>query len=290
MATLEEALQQYGFLGRLAGSVPELGGLLKKAADEDWTPQKFQYAVEDSKWWTSTADTRRQAAILQSSDPATWNQNVANATYNVHQIMNELGISMPKVGWAQDMAYRAITQGWDEATLREGIASYGAKFKVGEGGHLQGSAAEMEAKLMEVASSYGVPYSKDGIRGNVMSILQGNNTLADYDALFRQRAKTTYPQFAQELDSGLTVRDIADPYVATMAQTLEISEGDINLYDPIIKRALTNRDATNKPSTTPLWEFEQSVKKDPRWDKTKNAAQSASALMQQVGTDWGFIG
>ncbi len=284
---MQEALETYGYMAQLAGQVPEIAAILRQAAAENWTTAKFEYAVQDTNWFKTTSDTERQRMYLTATDPETWHQNLSNATNNVNQIANELGFGGSEK-WAQDMAAKAITLGWDEATLREQIARQG-QMVTGEGGHLMGNAAETGAKLREMASAYGVPYTDATINAAVASIAKGYNTIADYNALYIQRAKSRYPSLAADLDAGLTVRDIADPYIATMAQTLEISQGDISLSDRTIQRALTNKTNEGLNTAQPLWEFEQNVKKDPRWDKTKNAHEDTAALLMQVGNDWGFL-
>ncbi len=284
----QAALETYGYMAQLADQVPEIAAILKKAAAENWTVSKFEYAVQDTNWFKTTSDTERQRMYLTATDPQTWRQNLSNATNNVNQLANEMGFGSANLKWAQDMAARAITLGWDEATLREQIARQGSML-TGEGGHLMGSAAELGAKIREAASNYGIPYTDASINAAVASISKGYNTIADYNALYLQRAKSRYPSLAADLDSGMTVRDIADPYIATMAQTLEISQGDISLSDRNIQRALTNKTNEGMNTAQPLWEFEQAVKKDPRWDSTKNARQDTAALLMQVGNDWGFL-
>ncbi len=287
MATMEEALEQYGFLGQLAKGNPELKKLLELAAKENYSPQKFQYAIEDSDWWKTTSDTRRQYSILKASDPETWEQNLGNAQRNVNQLLNEMGVSGTGP-WQQNLAFNAIVNGWDEQTLRENIARTGTVAK-GEGGHLMGTAADLSAKMRETAANYGIPVTEKSISSQVHAVLAGYNTIADYDALYLQRAKSRYPGLSVNLDSGLTIRDIADPYIAQMAQTLEVGEGSIDLMDRYVQKALTYKGEDGRPASQALWEFEQTLKEDPRWDKTKNANEEAAGLAATIGRDWGFI-
>jgi hypothetical protein len=45
-----------------------------------------------------------------------------------------------------------------------------------------------------------------------------------FESLIKARAKAQYPHLASQIDGGMTVRDIADPYIASYAQTLEVPE------------------------------------------------------------------
>jgi membrane-bound lytic murein transglycosylase B len=82
--------------------------------------------------------------------------------------------------------------------------------------------------------------------------------------------------------------EIQQPYVAQMAQTLEINEQDIDLGDAHIQRALSDRDEKGTPRTEPLWAFERRLKDDPRWDKTKQASNQAADMLSRIGQDWGY--
>jgi hypothetical protein len=80
----------------------------------------------------------------------------------------------------------------------------------------------------------------------------------------RARAKAAFPQFANQIDAGMTVRDIADPYISTYAQTLEVPETQVTLKDPAIKKALaqTGQDGTTQTSM-PLWQFQRTAQGRP---------------------------
>jgi ABC-type uncharacterized transport system YnjBCD substrate-binding protein len=58
----------------------------------------------------------------------------------------------------------------------------------------------------------------------------------------------------------------------------------------MVKKALQGAadPKTGMRATTPLWQFEQQVKSDPRWQFTKNAHADTSQLLEQLGHDWGY--
>lgn len=51
---------------------------------------------------------------------------------------------------------------------------------------------------------------------------------------------------------------------------------------------MTVQNGKSTATSTPLWQFEQQVRNDPRWDQTDNAKQSAASLVMQIGKAWGF--
>ena len=67
-----------------------------------------------------------------------------------------------------------------------------------------------------------------------------------------------------------------------MASLLEIGDADqIDFNDQLLKRGLQSVGADGKPRVMPLYEFEQQIRKDPRWDKTDNAYE----VYANVGTN-----
>lgn len=138
-------------------------------------------------------------------------------------------------------------------------------------------------------------------------------------------AKSAYPTLAAQLDAGQTTTDIAQPYIAAMSQVLEVPDSGIQVTDPTIQKALTNSSllpaaggsskpmtpgvantnpapvgaapaassaagATTQPgaSTMPLWQFQNQLRADPRWQQTDNAKQSAYSMVASLGKQWGF--
>ena len=91
------------------------------------------------------------------------------------------------------------------------------------------------------------------------------------------------------IDGGQTVADIAQPYMQTMAQILELPAGSVNLFDTTIKKALTYTDSkTLEKGAKPLWQFENELRSDPRWKQTKNAQDSLMQVGHKVLADFGL--
>jgi hypothetical protein len=91
------------------------------------------------------------------------------------------------------------------------------------------------------------------------------------------------------IDAGMNIRQIASPYLQSYAQILEVNPDTVNLNDPALARALQG--APNKQGqieSQSLWSFEKSLKKDPRWLKTKNAHTSMTDLALRIGQDMGL--
>jgi hypothetical protein len=72
---------------------------------------------------------------------------------------------------------------------------------------------------------------------------------------------------------------------------LEIPQTSVTLQDPYIQKALSQRDPKSGAVTSqPLWAFEQTLKADPRYDKTVQAKTDAYSTLTQISKDFGFSG
>jgi hypothetical protein len=286
----EEALSSYGFVYTMANSIPELKGYLNQAIQNGWTPERLTAAIQSSSWYTSHADTARNLVQLQTTDPATYNQQVANARNLIALKAAALGRAYTDQQLTQ-LALRTLTENasWDDQRLSELVTNSLGLGHTGEG-TLIGSAAEITDHLKQLAQNYGVDVTNDWLNWQVADAQSGRNSVAGVEAIIKARAKAKYPQLAAEIDSGQTVRDIADPYISTLAKTLELSETGITLKDNYIQKALTQRDQAGTAATMPLWQFTRMVRDDPRYDKTTQAKSDAFATLAQVGKDWGFVG
>ena len=84
-----------------------------------------------------------------------------------------------------------------------------------------------------------------------------------------------------------------------MANLLEIDPSQINfMKDPMISKALQYRDPSSgqgqsgsagQPGVMPLWQFQQQVRQDPRWQYTDNARQEVMGMAHSVLQDWGLM-
>jgi hypothetical protein len=105
-------------------------------------------------------------------------------------------------------------------------------------------------------------------------------------------AKSKYPGMGAFLDMGQTVRQVATPYVQSYAQLLEVDADSVDMNDNLIQQALqgTPSSATAPPQMQSVYQFERSVRRDPRWVRTKNARDSVTNAAHNVLRDWGLVG
>lgn len=163
---------------------------------------------------------------------------------------------------------------------------YGRPVTSGEVAKLAGDAA---GALNEFAAANGLKLSDKFIRTQAERVADGASSVDDVINYMKESyLKTAYPAFNDEIDKGFSLSDIAQPYIDTVANVLELDDVDIN--DPAVRKALQAKGPDGKPVRKSLWEFEEDIKKDPRWQYTNNAWQSVGSASMEVMRMMGMEG
>lgn len=288
--------QGAGDLYSLALAIPELHALLNKAITTGQTASEFQNAIENTQWYRTHSDAVRQAIVMKQSDPATYQKNLQQAEAAVTGIAQQLGVTpgAELVG----IATRYMAEGWTQDQLIQFFQ------KAHVAWNLQGGAAgQAMLQMKQVAGDYGVPVTDQAYGIWAKNIATGAATLDNFKQRMIQDASSIYPGLVQGLSGGQTTKQLADPYISTMSNVLELDPNTIDWSkDPLIKRALQTPitapagagtkpaagQAAQPPGTTPLWQFEQQLRGDPRWQYTNNAKSATASALTQLGKDWGY--
>ena len=148
------------------------------------------------------------------------------------------------------------------------------------------------SKLQATARNYGLAYSPDMAKKNVLSNYQSGGTLTSgsleaEELGIKSMAKTMYPNLGKLIDSGVKVSSLADQYAYYMGQTLELADNSIDITkDTHIQNALKNN---GQEGSMNLNDFQLSLRKDARWAKTKNAREEASSYVNSILSSFGLV-
>lgn len=281
----EELAARYGWSMAVLNSSPELSALFQRAVAETWTPDKFTAELRNTGWFKTYGEAARQATILKNTDPATWNQRIWTQRFTLQQLAVEMGARVSEAATRQ-MAEDAITYGWSEAQMRHVLS----KYVTYSHGQLWGQAQANETELRKYAQSMGVRVSDDTIRSMAARSAGGEANIQTYFGTIQNMAESAFPQFKERFQAGETLDQIADPYKQSMAQLLELSPEAIDNFDPTVRGALSAKDAkTGKPASKTLWEFENDLRRDKRWAKTKNAQDAGMSTVNSLLQSFGLI-
>lgn len=300
----------YGPIDLTFKTDPELRDLLFKAigsdakpgTKDDYTAQRFLNELQQTKWWQSNAGELRQRQFYKNqydemrrtADPATvarldqtteYGRGLANAKQAIADAAKQFGAT---VGAEElDMLARQIYDlGYENKPALVGAAIRG-KIKYTPGGVLGGAAGEALRTLETTAAANGIDLQRqfgNNLQGWLQNINQGES-VETYKQIIRERAKLGLPdKVASLVDRGVDLETIYDPYKQMMAAVLEVNPETIKLDDPTLRMAI------GPDKEMSLFDYQRTLRKDPRWQYTNNARQEVSTVAQQVLRDFGFQG
>lgn len=281
----EELAQQYGLTGMLVSAYPELRVLFEQAVRETWTADKFQAKLRNTQWYKERSETNRKISILQYTDPATYGKMWNDAQLRMRQLMADAGANPDDWAVINAVAGKVIFEGWNDSQARDYIGQY---IVFGKGGLASGKAGEVQEKLNAFAYSMGVQNSDWWLQDAVRNVVRGAKSEQDYKNEITSQAIAAFPQYENQLRAGSTLQDLAQPYIQSMSQILEIAPGSVNMFDQTIRKAMSFKDSSGVAAAMPLWDFQNSLRKDDRWKQTQNAQDAAMGTAHKVLQDMGI--
>lgn len=282
-----ETAASFGWSIAFFNSIPELKSLIGKATKEGWSTARFTAALQGTSWFRHTSESQRKYVTLRATDPASFNQQITEGTTHVQNMAAQMGAAISPA-WSKHIADTALRLGWSEDHLRRYMMTQTTVNK--NGNYSGGQAAQLQSQFRSLAEEYGVNVSEGLIQQWVRSGIVGGETPESVKAKMQNLAASKYPALADRIRGGESVRQIADPYVQTYGKLLEVNGDNINLDDPLIQRALQAKDAKGKPTTQTVYDFENTLRKDPRWAKTDNARDQMSATANSILQSFGLVG
>jgi hypothetical protein len=125
------------------------------------------------------------------------------------------------------------------------------------------------------------------------NVFLGDTSNEQIDENLRQEAVKLFPSFRDRILNGESPLSIASPYIGAIARILEVPEGSLDLEDATVRKAMMGSTTTvgdkTSSTVTPLWQFEQDLYKDSRWQYTANARAKADSILVDVGSRFGVI-
>ena len=302
--SLDELAQTYGFAASFFNADWELKNLIQQAVANQWSVPKFQASFMATGWYRTHAAAGRQWADQVYRDPATAERSIQQQMAKLGQQASQQGITIDPARLRM-LATDSLMFGLSDIENNQALA---AEFKYKGPGSSQCTAATNEDQIRKAVNDYGLTISDDTIGQWDQKMLSGQFTMDNVTGLLQNMAMSKYPGLNSYLSQGMTVRDVAEPYIQSYSSILEQAPNAIQLTDPLIQRALqgTNQNppaASGKsglqvkaqttgltpvgssssaaPPSQPqsLYDFENALRQDPRWLNTKNAHDN----LQQAG-------
>lgn len=252
----------------------------------------FQNAIMGSDWWQSNNQYARAAFKLQKTDPAAYAASIEDSVKAVKAQIESMGIAVDPAT-INMLAEKRVTDGWDnpdrEYKLLEAINA-SSNGNVVSTEKPTGDLRAYAMQLRNTASANGLTFSDKYYTDLATSAVMGLSDIADAEADIREQAASYWPSYSDKIRAGYNVRDLASSYLYTMGTELEIDPQSINLDDPYIRKALTSSDDKGNFKPQGLWEFQQSLRSDPRWMNTTKAQNQVASTASRVMEMFGLVG
>jgi len=153
-----------------------------------------------------------------------------------------------------------------------------------------GKAGQFQTELQEWATKNGMSIPADTLQRMITSGAFGKQSVDDMkNELRKTYLAGSYPAWADKINAGADPYDISAPYRSRVASLLETGDAEsVTLNDPLMQRGFQATDAAGKPVQMPIYQFDELVRKDPRWQQTNNAYATYANVAQNVLKTFGF--
>lgn len=264
-------------------AIPEVAEMLNQAAREGWTSDQFTVHLMTTNWWKTKSDTERVWEATKLSDPAKAAQEKQQMFQRVATESQLLGVALD-TNQLNFITEGAIAGGWDANVLKSAIAGNAQANK-----ERPGQIAATQTALNGIAEQYGIPISPQTTFSWAQHITQGTADQASFQEYAKQQAKISHPYWEKQLDQGITVRQLADPYIQQAAKLLEISPDSIDLSSHQWSNAFAQPDKAGavKPMAMLDWQTHLMTNPTYGYDRTDNARQAAFGMVDQLSKTMG---
>lgn len=274
----------FGLSLTVINSIPDLKAKFDEGVANHWDGTRFQAEVRNTDWFKNNSDAARAAKVEKLSNPASYAAGVAKNRASL--VTTALSMGAQVTGAQLDaLAEQSYTFGWNSAQTSQALGDF-----IGyNDGHLFGTAAQYETDIRRRAADQGIHVDDATVLNWVKQSEKENGTDGTH-ALIDGMAASSFPALADQIKNGQTVASLASGYKNSMANILEVNPDTIDNFDPTIRAAMSGQGADGKPAQKSIWQFENDLRQDPRWRKTKNAQDSVMSTAHKVLADFGFMG
>jgi len=147
----------------------------------------------------------------------------------------------------------------------------------------KGSFGNTLTTLRNAYSNNGLPINDKSLAQQAAEISLDKNKLDSTINLINLQAQTYFPALSEKIGQGYTVKQLLSPYIQTRANILEEDPDSIDL------KSLT-KVAQNPKGLMGLYDYEISLRSDPKWRYTKNAQDNMSKLSRGIAEMFGLVG
>ena len=303
--------QEWGIAGGVFDEYPELKNTFREIIAQNITDPSRQLAMlkETDFWQKHTSNWMEVEKSRLSKDPAIWKALVTNRAERIKQQFTEAGAELDDetaIKYAKNMIYGSGWNGegftiYDEQWMNDKVVAAidFTKTKTINGVpmyDLKGKAEEAATEMYSLARDYGMDTAMTNkgfttwFEKSLKGFLDGSLSKEDVDDELVNNAMSRFPGLTPQLQRGLSVRKAADPYLKSIADTLDLDPESLSLDDNLVQQVLNNVDQSGNFKPMSLYDARLAARRDSRWKYTETAKTEYSDMGSQILKDFGFLG
>ena len=282
----DEEAAQYGFAQDFLKSNSEIRNLVKTAVDQGYTLSRFEYELRQTSWYRNKNDQARDWEVLKKTQPQEYKERLADARLSAQLMAQQLGVNLTS-SELNSFADRINRYGWTEQELRYRV---GREWRYNGGGTRDGAAYQAHQEIEELGRQYGIALSGGTLQDWARQVASGQGTVEGFRDYIVNMAKGRYAAISDDLDRGLTVDQLFDPYRQAAAEVLGANPGTIDVLDSKYGDVFSYQaPGESGRRAMRLDEWEQMLRTDNKYgfDETQNAQSMAADLAAAIQTDFG---
>ena len=285
----QESIEDYSYLlflmnrpgnEELMGIYEEVLKKINSSTTKTITDSEFNDITKNYTWFQSFDADKQASEIMIAEDLANgtnfYEQKVLKRRGELAEDANLYGISFTEeqlTEIANKAEYDNYTAEELKTFLRDEVSFDGTQ-------DLIGAAGDTQQALQQWAARNGLQIPAESLNNLIKAGAFGDQSFED----MKQQLRKTYlmgafPGWEKEIAAGADPYDLAAPYRAQLASTLELNTEDISFDDDLLSQAMQTK--------MTITDLKREARKDPRWDKTENAlktyADAGANLLQMFG-------
>lgn len=309
---------EYTFATELVLSDPGLMKLFTQAVKEQWSATRFTLEAQNISWfkdrnasqeWFQIEASRLgdydpkqignidyvKSKIAQSKDLQDANAEILRqvsdyAVTNLGLNVNDAATKAKLENVAADIlsgSYAAVG-GWQTKVA----GKVGAAFSDIKPSNLGGTIADNMATIQKTYRSLGMGLSDSVASDYANQMITKTADVNTITANARKNASQMWSQFSDRIMAGESLQNILYPYTQLIGSMLEVDDASLDFtaddptkpaqsqIDPLLQKALFS--GADSKSVMSLTDLRKAIKKDSRWQYTKNAQSEYAGLTKEV--------
>ena len=229
-------------------------------------------ALAEAYWQKiSSEEQKRMGRSVSTYDPLT-GKRVSSST----------GFQMPSAQLLKEWRIEFITKGAidKKKVISTGIRNV-APIDLQDAG---GEIGDNYTKLKGYANSYGVRLTDEQLKTKAAEASLPGGSIEEQQKTIQLASRALYKSLAPFIEGGLKVGDIASQFMKAKTSELELSEGEIDIFDSDVQSALSG---DKLPGSL---DYLMQVRSDPRYRFTKKANEGAAGFLDTLLRMWGKVG